>query len=1085
MPDTALLSAMEWRLIGPHRGGRVVAVAGDPVDPLTFYFGACGGGVWKTTDGGVYWENVSDGFFKTAAVGAIAVADADPNVIYVGTGEACIRGNVIHGDGVYKSTDAGKTWTNVGLTDSRHISRIRIHPHDPNLVYVGALGHAFGPNQERGVFRSRDGGKQWERVLFKSDHAGIADLAMDPTNPRILYAAVWDVIRRPWELVSGGPDSGIWKTTDGGDTWTDITDRPGLPKGLKGRIGIAVSPARSGRVWALIEAEEGVLFRSDDGGETWERICEERDLRQRPWYYMHIFADPQDPDTCYVLNLRAWKSTDGGKTFTPLTTPHGDNHDLWIDPRNPRRMIEGNDGGACVSFNGGETWSTIYNQPTAQFYHLTTDTRFPYHVYGTQQDNSAIAVPSRSSRGAIPWGECYPVGSSESGHIQVRPDNPNIVYSGAIGSAPGGGGVMLRYDHSTQQTRIITVWPEIYGGWGAKDIKYRFQWTYPILISPHDPTVLYTCGNHVFRSRDEGTSWEPISPDLTRNDVTKLGPSGGPLTKDTTGAEHYCTIFAFTESPHERGVFWAGSDDGLIHLSRDGGATWTNVTPPDLPEWTTICSIEVSPHDPATAYVAATRYKLDDFRPFLYKTADYGKTWTAITNGLVDGDITRVIREDPVRRGLLYAGTENGVRVSFDDGAIWQSLQLNLPAVPVHDLAIKDDDLVAATHGRSFWILDDLGPLREFTDAVANAEAHLFAPRPTVRMRPLPGAARPGGPGKNYSLGLGAAVTYVERKKPDGEVVQTFLDAGQNPPNGVVVTYYLKEKPRGEVKLAFFDARGELIKEFTSKAEKEEKVESEEPAPGVEGEEGPAVEEPAAEEEQEPRVKKEAGTNRFVWNMRYPDATKVPDDKTTEQAVAGPIAPPGSYEVRLTVNGRTFTQPFTIVKDPRVAATQQDFDAQFQLALQLRDKLSETHEAINELRAIKRQVDEWLQRTKDQQGLKVPPERIAEAARRLKQRATAIEDELIQTKAKGQLDTINFPSKLNAKLAALTSVVMAADAAPPQQAYEVFKDISARIDAQLGRLEEVVRPEVVAFNRLIQQAEVPAIVTKGIPAAVS
>ncbi|MGH2602778.1 MAG: WD40/YVTN/BNR-like repeat-containing protein, partial [Dehalococcoidia bacterium] len=537
------LQTMQWRNIGPHRGGRVVAVAGDPANPMIFYFGACAGGVWKTTDGGTYWQNVSDGFFDTAAVGAIAVADSDPNVVYAGMGECCIRGDVSHGDGVYRSTDAGRTWQHLGLEATRSIARVRVHPKDPDIVYVAALGDIFGPSQERGVYRSKNGGKTWEKVLFRDENTGAIDLSLDPSNPRILYAALWQVRRTPWSLTSGGPGSGLYKSTDGGDTWTEISDNRGLPKGLKGRIGVAVSPARPGRVFALMEAEKdgSGLYRSEDGGASWQRISEDREIQGRRWYYMHVFPDPQDADTVWVLSGRCFKSIDGGVSWQEMPTPHGDNHDLWIDPRNPSRMIEGNDGGACVSFNGGLTWSTIYNQPTAQFYHVAVDTRFPYHVYGTQQDNTAIAVPSRTNKGGIPINECYTVGHSESGHIQVRPDNPDVVYSGAIGSSPGGGGALLRYDNTTGQIRIITAWPEFYGGWGAKDLKYRFQWTYPIVISPHDPTTLYVTGNRVFRTRDEGTSWEVISPDLTRDDKTKQEPSGGPITKDTTGAEHYCT----------------------------------------------------------------------------------------------------------------------------------------------------------------------------------------------------------------------------------------------------------------------------------------------------------------------------------------------------------------------------------------------------------------------------------------------------------------------------------------------------------------------------------------------------------------
>ena len=619
-----MLQALQWRCIGPHRGGRVVAVAGDPVDPRTFYFGGCAGGVWKSTDGGASWANISDGFFTTAAVGAIAVAPSDPNVLYAGTGEACIRGNVSHGDGVYRSTDAGRTWMHMGLADTRHIARIRVHPKDPDVVYVAALGHAFGPNQERGVFRSTDGGTNWAKVLFRSEDSGAIDLSLDPNNSRVLYAAIWQARRTPWSLSSGGPESGIWKSSDGGDTWAELTQNEGLPRGVKGRIGIAVSPAKAGRVYAVIEAADGAIFRSDDGGSTWQRLSEQGDLRRRAWYYDHIFADPQDADTVWVLNLQCWKSIDAGASFTDVPTPHGDNHDLWIDPRNPERMIEGNDGGACVSFNGGASWSSIYNQPTAQFYHVCTDGQAPYRVFGSQQDNSAISVPSFSHLGAITASEWFVPGGGESGYIAVKPGDPNIIVGGAVGSGAGDGR-MTQYDRRTGQIRNITIWPEISGaGVGAGDLKYRFQWTFPIHYSRWDPEVLYVGGNRLFRSTDDGASFEPISGDLTRNDPSRLGASGGPITKDNTGAEYYGTIFAFAESPHERGVCWAGSDDGLIHRSADGGRTWDDVTPPSLPEWSTISIIEPSPHAPATVYVAAHCYRLDDYQPYLLKTNDSG-----------------------------------------------------------------------------------------------------------------------------------------------------------------------------------------------------------------------------------------------------------------------------------------------------------------------------------------------------------------------------------------------------------------------------------------------------------------------------
>ena len=1052
--DSNLLGAVEWRCIGPPRGGRVVAVAGDPVDPAVFYFGACAGGVWKTYDGGTYWECVSDGFFKTSSVGAIAVSDSDPNVVYAGMGEACIRGDVSYGDGVYKSTDAGKTWTHLGLEDTRHISRIRIHPHNPDIVYVAALGHAFGPNEDRGVFRSMDGGKNWERVLFKSENAGAGDLSLDASNPRVLYAAIWQVRRNFWSLNSGGPESGLYKSADGGDTWTEITDNPGLPEGLKGRIGVAASPARAGRVWATVEADSPGLFRSDDGGATWELVSDESDLQARPWYYQHVFADTRDPDTVWILNYLAWRSVDGGKTFTQVTTPHGDNHDLWIDPRDPRRMIEGNDGGACVSYNSGDTWSTIYNQMTSQFYHVATDDQYPYRVYGTQQDNSAISVPSSSHKGTIPWGDCYTVGSSESGHITVHPENPDIVFSGAVGSSPGGGGNLLRYDHATGQVRIVTVWPEVYTGWGGKDMKYRFPWTFPIQFSPHDSNVLYVSGNLLFRTMDQGSSWEAISPDLTRNDVTKMEPSGGPVTRDTSAAEVYGTIFAFVESPHEKGVFWAGSDDGLVHISRDGGETWDDITPKDLPEWSLVSIIEASPHDPAKAYMAATLYKLDDTRPILYKTNDYGRTWTDISTGIPEHDYTRVIREDPARRGMLYVGTETGVYVSFDDGASWRSLQANLPNAPVYDLQVKGTDLVAATHGRSFWILDDVTQLHQIADDVHKKEVHLLRPRTTHRLA-SPFHGKKPALGKNYQLSLGAEVTYVESKGPEGGTVRRFLDAGQNPPDGVIVTFYLKDKPDKALTLSLLDADGSEIKTFSSGA----------------------GESSDASGKDEPLVSAKAGMNRFVWNMRYPSAHRVAGDKTTEDRLAGPLAPPGAYQVRLTVNDQSHTQTFEIVKDPRVAATQADFEAQFEFLIKIRDKLSETHDSIGRLRSIRQQVGEWVRRAEAHSSA----ETVSNSAAALKEKLSAIEDELIQVDFRGSRDRLHLPVKLNSRLAELPVVVSSADFAPTKQTYDVFDDFSERIDRQLQRLKAVVEEDVSKFENLVHEMGIPAIVPRPTP----
>ena len=1057
--DSAMLHSLQWRLIGPFRGGRVVAVAGDPVHTQVFYFGSTGGGIWKTTDGGIIWENVSDGSFKRASVGAIAVSTSDPNVIYAGMGETTIRGNVSHGDGVYKSTDGGKTWTHLGLADTRNIAKVRIHPQNPDLVYVAALGHAHGPNPERGVYRSRDGGKTWEQILFRSDKAGAIDLAMDPNNPRILYAAIWEAQRKPYTLISGGEDCGIFKSTDGGDNWTEITRKPGLPTGVLGKIGLAVSLAKEDRVWAIIDAEDGALFRSNDGGENWERLSEDRNLWARPWYYQHIYADPKDPETIWALNVQCWKSVDGGRTFFEVQVPHGDNHDLWIDPHDPQRMIEGNDGGACVSFNGGASWSSIYNQPTAEMYHVTTDNQVPYRVYGAQQDNSTITVPSRSALAGITQSDIYDVGGGESGYIAVRPDDTNIVYAGNYL------GYLTRYDHRSRQERNIAVWPELASGWGAKDQKYRFQWTFPILLSPHDPNVLYVTGNHVFRSTDEGNSWQIISPDLTRNDITKMEASGGPPTRDNTGAECYCTIFAFAESPLKRGLFWAGSDDGLLHISQDGGETWRNITPPDLPEWALVSIIEPSPHDPATAYVATNRYKLDDFRPYLYKTKDYGATWTKITTGIAENDFTRAIREDPVRRGLLYAGTETGVHVSFDDGEHWQSLRLNLPAVPIHDLVIKDTDLVAATHGRSFWILDDITPLRYISEQVQDAPVYLFKPRPAVRFITSWGYSRASAPGIFYRNTGDIMITARRELKPGGETVDRNLNAGENPPDGVLVYYSLKQKPEGEVKLTFLDAQGEQIKSFTSEQAQSQSPKAEDAPPETPDEE-------EDREKKDPRVPKEAGMNRFLWNTRYPDPKKVDGYVASEAVMAGPVAAPGTYHVQLTVADQTLTEAFEVQKDPRVPATQEDLDSQFKLLLKVRDKLSETHDAINTLRNIRQQVEDWEKRTRERKD----HEAVSSAARSLKEKLSPIEDELTQSRAKTRQDTMNFPAKLNGKLAWLAGVVASAQAAPTRQQYELYADLAGRIDVQIQRLQEIIDTDVAAFNGLMRESEMPAVI---------
>ncbi len=1069
-PRADPLQNLEFRLVGPFRGGRVGAVAGHPTERLTFYMGSTGGGVWKTTDAGRYWENVSDKFFKRASVGAIAVAASDPNVVYVGMGESCIRENVSHGDGVYKTTDGGRTWANVGLRDTRNISTVCVDPRDANTVYVAALGHAHGPHRERGVFRSRDGGATWQRVLFRDERTGAIDLSMDPNNPRILYAAMWEAVRLPHALISGGAGSGIFKTTDGGDTWTELTRNPGLPAGLLGKVGIAVAPSRPDRVYAVIEANEGAVYRSDDAGGSWAKLCEDRNLRQRAWYYMHIFVDPRDADTVWILNVDQWRSIDAGKTFQQFEVPHGDNHDLWIDPNDPQRMIQGNDGGATVTLNGGRTWSTLYDQPTAEMYHVVTDSRFPYRMYGTQQDNTAIAVPSRARIMGITDIETYDIGGGEAGWIAVRPDDPDVVYCGNYQ------GYLTRYDHRTGQSRNIAVWPEPSSGHSAADVKYRFQWTSPTMLSPHDPNTLYTCGNLVFRSYDEGQNWERISGDLTRNDPTKIGPSGGPITKDQTGAEYYCTIFAFAESPVRKGVLWAGSDDGLIHVSPDDGRTWTNVTPRGLPAWSTVSAIEASPHDAGTAYAAIERHMLDDFRPFLYKTTDLGRTWTKITAGIPEDDFCRVVREDVARAGVLYAGTETGLYVSHDAGRRWKRVQANLPHVPIHDIAVRDGELVLATHGRSFWALDDITPLRD-PGGTPREAARLFPPPVAYRVRAKGGFGGKAVPGRNYRFTDATMITFEFSEDPvTGDRAERYLDAGTNPPDGAIVHYWLRDKPEGEVKLSFHDSRGRLIREFTSRADRPPEA----PAPAAAAS-GAGVETLAAsgtsgpkDEKKEPRVKKEAGLNRFVWNLRYPDATRIEGDPSMdefERALAGPQVVPGRYQVRLKAGGQTLTQELDVRMDPRVPVTQESTTEQLDLLLRIRDKISETHDAVNAIRTVRRQVEEWEARAAGDRSFR----QLTRAAAELRTQLRSVEEELIQWRAKSRQDTLNWPVKLNGKLGGLASWIAQADARPTSAQLEVFADLSKRVDVQLARLKKIMDADVKRFASIVRSAKLPPI----------
>jgi photosystem II stability/assembly factor-like uncharacterized protein len=1036
------LDALKWRCIGPARGGRVVAVAGDPVDPAVFYFGACAGGIWKTIDAGIYWRCVSDGFLGSAAIGAIAVARSDRNVIYAGTGETEIRLDVSYGDGIYKTTDAGRTWSHVGLRATKHIGRICIHPSNPDIVYVAALGDAFGANEERGVFRSCDGGKTWAKILHRGADSGAVDLSMDPNNPRMLFAAFWEARRSFWNLSSGGPGSGLFRSTDGGDTWEDISRAPGLPDGLLGKLGVSVSPARAGRVWALIEAvgDKTGLYRTDDYGARWIKVSSNRDLMHRPWYYTHVFADTHDADTVYVANLQLWKSTDGGSGFTEIMTPHGDNHDLWIDPVNPTRMIEGNDGGACVSFNGGMTWSSIYNQPTAQIYRIDIDNRYPYRVYGTQQDNTSISVPSATQWGAITLGVCSYPGTGESGFIAVHPEDPNIVYCGAIGSSPGGSGALQRYDDRTGQIQLVNVWPEESTGIAPCDMKYRFAWTYPIVFSPHDSGVIYAGGNHVFRTRNEGMSWEEISPDLSLNDVSRQGASGGPITRESAGAEVHATCACVVESPHRKGEIWASTDDGLVHVTRDDGVSWQNVTPPDMPELAYVGCVEISAHDADTVYVAATRYKLADYRPYLFRSMDGGRSWRSISDAFPAGEITRVVRADPVRPGLLFVGTETGIYVTLDDGQSWMRMAGGLPVVPVYDLKIKGADLVAGTHGRSFWILDDISPLRTLSDGKTGTR--IVAPRATIRTKLHFGAL--GGVRIPFSFaitfGIGGGIATTER--PDGIREREHLDVGENPPNGAIVYYWLDDSAPGPLTLTFSDAAGKAIVTLRS-----------------DDDTLPVARRPGTRR----------GLNRFVWDMRYPGPARIdaslapPRDKplaNEPEPMSGPTAVPGDYRVELTIGSESHAASFMIVKDPRLSTTPDDYARQFALLQQLYDKLSTLNGSVNRIRRIKRQLGILAERL---------DERHAELAGKVTsavERMTAIEAVLVDVNRETPRDILRHPAGLNDTLVDMISTASMADMAPTSSAEAVSRETMTRVDAEIAKLDAMIGGELANVNRM-------------------
>lgn len=1002
-----LNGATHFRSIGPFRGGRSAAVTGVRGKPMLYYQGAAGGGVWKTTDGGSSWENISDGYFG-GSVGAIEVAPSDPNIIYVGGGEVTVRGNVSHGYGMWKSYDGGQTWTQSGLPDSRRIPRIRVHPTDPDIVYAAVLGHLHGPNQERGVYRSRDGGTTWERILFASEEAGAVDLVIDPNNPRVLYASMWKINRTPYGLESGGEGSGIWKSTDGGDTWTEISHNKGLPKGPLGISGVAVSPVDSNRVWAIVEAPEGGLFRSDDAGKNWKRINDQRKLRQRAWYYTRVYAGPQNVDEVYVLNVRFWRSTDGGATFNSISTPHGDHHDLWIAPEDPDRMAIADDGGAQVSYSRGKTWSTYMNQPTAQFYRVTTDNHFPYRIYGAQQDNSTVRILHRSDRGSIGERDWEPTAGGESGHIAPDPVEPDIVYGGSYG------GFLTRIDHRTGERRNIHIWPDNPMGHGAGDGKFRFQWNFPIFFSQHHPGTLFAAGNVLFKTEDEGASWQQVSPDLTRNDSSKLGSSGGPITQDNTSVEYFCTIFSAVESLHEPDVIWVGSDDGLLHITRDGGKNWSNVTPPDMPEWMQINSIEPHPTEKGGLYVAGTRYKSDDFKPYLYKTTDYGATWTQINKGIDRKHFTRVIRADPVRQGLLFAGTESGVYVSVDDGENWTLFQCNLPVVPVTDMTIKNDDLVVATQGRSFWVLDDLSLVRQWSPEVLKKSMHLFSSRPTYRMRG-------GGSGRQSAT------------------------AGQNVASGVHFNVYLKEAvdDKNPVKLELTDAKGDVVTTFSSKPDKKLKQKKLDLSPGM---------------------------NQVNWDMRVAGADSFEEVVLWGGGLQGPLVVSGVYTATLTQGENSESVEFEVRKDPRGSVTDDDLQAQFDFLIGVRDKLTETHKVITQLRAVKNQIEALSKRLEDDQY-----KAIRDQGKEINERLSAIEKKLYQTQNQSSQDPLNFPIRLNNRLSSLVGVVSMGDNAPTRQSIEVRDLLLAQIDQLLVELKQILSKDVQDFNKKVSEANVPAI----------
>lgn len=1007
--DRVLYQGMEWRNIGPYRGGRSVAVAGVASDHLTYYFGGVGSGVWKTTDAGQNWSNVSDSTFGTSSVGAIAVPETDPTVVYVGMGEHAVRAVATsYGDGVYKSTDGGKTWRHLGLNETRHVATIVVHPRNPDLVYVAAQGAVHGPTQERGIYRSKDGGATWNQVLFVNETTGASALSMDRANPRVLYAGMWDHLRYPWQVRSGGPGSGIYKSTDGGDTWQKLTD--GFPE-LMGKTSVSVS-ASSDRIYALIEADPGGgVYRSDDGGKSWKNINENWTLRARAWYYIHLLADPQNPDVVWIMNAPLMKSIDGGKTFSRVATPHGDNHHLWINPTKNTYLINANDGGANVSLNGGETWSTQRNQPTAQFYRVSTDNRFPYYVYGGQQDNSSVAIVSRTSGAGIGWKDWYAVAGCESAHVAFDPDNPVRNYGGCYL------GQIEEFDEVTRESHNVMAYPFLPAAVASRDMKYRFNWNAPILVSQHDPNVIYHGGNVLLKSTSRGRSWEEVSPDLTRNEDEKQGLGGGPITNEGAGGEIYGTIMSVAESPHDPNTIWTGSDDGSIYLTRNGGQHWTSVTPRGLSEGI-VNTVEVSPHEPSAAYVAFTRYKFNDFTPHIYKTNDYGQSWRRIVAGIAPEAHVRVVREDPVRRGLLYAGTETGLYVSWNDGADWQSLQLNMPVTPITDLKIQRqwNDLVASTQGRGFWILDDLSPLQQMGSEIARAPLHLFAPRVTYRMAGGGGARR--------------QIPHVGKNPPQGAIID-FAVASVDDSTPVVVEVMTQS--------------GELIRTFTTRH--------------GEGIDSSAV------------IEVKRGHNRVPWDLRSETVKNVPGLYTWGN-LEGHRVPPGIYQIRVTQGQTSRTESVNVLKDPRIEATDADFQAQALFIAALSTELAEIHDGVVRLRDVREQIENVMQRIEDQEAGEV----IGLAGKQLVEDLTALEDSLVQKRVVDGQTVINFPSRLRFQYVYLRRAVDGAEGIVTDGARQLHVDLAAKWTRYERELAELLGSRLANFNRLVEEGRIPAVI---------